>query len=71
MDYHQGIPERLEALEWMFEKYPQWADRFCFIQIGVPSRVELREYARIQSRTRRLTHRSTSVTRERAGRRSI
>src|SRR5437867_1952136 len=39
MDYTKGIPERLEALETMFEKYPQWVGQVCFIQIGVPSRL--------------------------------
>jgi trehalose 6-phosphate synthase len=57
MDYTKGIPERLEALERLFEKYPEWVGRFCFIQIGVPSRVELREYREIQTRTRRLVAR--------------
>ena len=57
LDYTKGIPERLEALERMLEKYPEWAGRFCFIQIGVPSRIELREYRAVLTRARSLTER--------------
>jgi trehalose 6-phosphate synthase len=52
LDYTKGIPERLEALERLFEKHPEWIGRFCFIQIGMPSRVELREYRAVLERTR-------------------
>jgi alpha,alpha-trehalose-phosphate synthase [UDP-forming] len=57
LDYTKGIPERLEALERMFEKHPEWQGRFAFIQIGVPSRIELREYRNIQVRVHRLAQR--------------
>jgi trehalose 6-phosphate synthase len=53
LDYTKGIPERFEALERMFVKHPEWQGRFAFIQIGVPSRIELREYRNVQARTRR------------------
>jgi len=53
LDYTKGIPERFDALERMFERYPEWQGHFAFIQIGVPSRIELREYQTVQLRTRR------------------
>ena len=53
LDYTKGIPERFEGLERLFEKSPDWQGRFAFIQIGVPSRIELREYRNVQNRTRR------------------
>jgi trehalose 6-phosphate synthase len=53
LDYTKGIPERFEGLERLFEKYPEWQGRFAFIQIGVPSRIELREYRAVQVRARR------------------
>jgi trehalose 6-phosphate synthase len=37
----------------MFEKHPEWQGKFAFVQIGVPSRIELREYRRVQSAARR------------------
>ncbi len=55
LDYTKGIPERYEALERMFEKYPQWQGRFAFVQIGVPSRIELREYRDVRVRVHRWT----------------
>jgi trehalose-6-phosphate synthase len=57
LDYTKGIPERREALERMFERHPEWVGRLCFIQIGVPSRIELAEYRNVQSRTRRIAKR--------------
>jgi trehalose 6-phosphate synthase len=57
LDYTKGIPERLEALEKLFEKHPGWVGRLCFIQIGVPSRVELPEYQDVLRRTRAITRR--------------
>jgi trehalose 6-phosphate synthase len=57
MDYTKGIPERLEALERLFEKHPEWIGRLCFIQIGVPSRIELREYREVIRRARAIAAR--------------
>ncbi len=57
LDYTKGIPERLEGLERMFEKYPEWIGRFAFVQIGTPSRIELAEYRAVMTRTRALTKR--------------
>jgi trehalose 6-phosphate synthase len=58
IDYTKGIPERLGAFGRMLEKHPEWQGRACFIQIGVPSRVELPEYRdvldRVRDRTQRL-----------------
>ncbi len=57
LDYTKGIPERLEALERMFEKHPEWQGRLCFVEIGVPSRIELREYRAVRTRTHALVER--------------
>jgi trehalose-6-phosphate synthase len=52
LDYTKGIPERLEALERFYERYPWQRDRFAFIQVGVPSRIELEEYRAVGDATR-------------------
>jgi len=52
MDYTKGIPERLEAIELLFERHPEWIGRFAFVQIGVPSRIELQEYRDVRARAR-------------------
>jgi trehalose 6-phosphate synthase len=57
MDYTKGIPERLEALEAMFERYPEWVGKFVFVQIGVPTRIELAEYRAVRDQTREIAHR--------------
>jgi trehalose 6-phosphate synthase len=57
LDYTKGIPERLEAIERLFERRPEWVGSFAFIQIGVPSRVELEEYREVLARTRAVAQR--------------
>jgi trehalose 6-phosphate synthase len=57
LDYTKGIPERLEAIECLLERYPEWIGRLAFVQIGVPSRIELREYRLVQRRARRIARR--------------
>ncbi len=44
IDYTKGIPERFRALEILFEKYPAYQGQFSFVQIGAPSRTEIRRY---------------------------
>jgi len=57
LDYTKGIPERLDGLERMLEKHPEWIGRFSFIQIGVPSRIGLKEYKDVLLRTRKRVER--------------
>jgi trehalose-6-phosphate synthase len=52
LDYTKGIPERLAAFHRLLEKHPEWIGRLCFIQIGVPSRIELEEYRAVLAATR-------------------
>ena len=51
MDYTKGIPERLEALERLFERHPEWIGRFAHVQVCVPTRIELAEYRAVRDRT--------------------
>jgi trehalose 6-phosphate synthase len=44
VDYTKGIPERFRGLERFFEKYPSFRGEFTFVQIGAPSRSEIRRY---------------------------
>jgi trehalose 6-phosphate synthase len=44
LDYTKGIPERLIAYEQLLTARPELRGRVAFIQIGVPSRVDLPEY---------------------------
>ena len=49
LDYTKGIPERLAALDRLVTRRPELRGRLTFVQIGVPSRSTLRDYARIEA----------------------
>jgi trehalose-6-phosphate synthase len=44
MDYTKGIPERLRAVDRFLDRFPEWRERFIFLQMGAPSRTEISEY---------------------------
>lgn len=44
LDYTKGIPERLRALDRFLEQYPSYREKIVLLQVGVPSRVHIREY---------------------------
>ncbi len=48
LDYTKGIPERLDALDALMTQRPELRGRLTFVQIGVPSRSDLRSYAAIE-----------------------
>jgi trehalose 6-phosphate synthase len=50
LDYSKGIPERLDAFERMLERFPEWRRRVVFLQISVPSRAEIPDYADLRMR---------------------
>ena len=47
IDYTKGIPDRMRALDHFFEQYPDYRGRVKFLQIGVPSRMQVAEYQRV------------------------
>lgn len=54
-DYTKGIVERLNAVERLLEKHPDWIGKFTFVQIAAPSRSALDEYRLFQERVQNLT----------------
>jgi trehalose-6-phosphate synthase len=50
IDYTKGIPERLDAIEQVLERRPDLRGQFAFVQIAVPSRSEIEQYAEIEKR---------------------
>lgn len=44
LDYTKGIIERFRGVERFLELYPMYQRRFCFVQIGAPSREEIPRY---------------------------
>jgi alpha,alpha-trehalose-phosphate synthase [UDP-forming] len=45
LDYTKGIPERLQAFGRLFELFPEWKGKVSLVQISVPSRADIPEYA--------------------------
>jgi trehalose 6-phosphate synthase len=44
VDYTKGILERFRGIERFLENYPVYLHRFCFVQIGAPSRTDIPRY---------------------------
>ena len=49
VDYTKGIPERFRAVERFLEMYPAYRQQFTFIQIGAPSRTDIRRYQELMT----------------------
>jgi trehalose 6-phosphate synthase len=46
LDYTKGIPERIEAFGHLFALHPSWRKNVCLVQVSVPSRADVPEYAK-------------------------
>jgi alpha,alpha-trehalose-phosphate synthase [UDP-forming]/trehalose-phosphatase len=57
LDYSKGIPERLEAFATLLERFPEWRGKVTFVQVSVPTRSEVPEYAELRSRVEALVGR--------------
>ena len=49
LDYTKGIPERLNALDALFTRWPGLASQLTFVLIAVPSRSKLDSYAAVEA----------------------
>ncbi len=49
VDYTKGLVEKFLAIERFLEKYPDYVGKFTFVQIGAPSRSQLKSYSDIMS----------------------
>lgn len=54
LDYSKGIPERLLAFERLLERAPEWRSKVSFVQVSVPSREEVPEYAELRHTVEKL-----------------
>jgi alpha,alpha-trehalose-phosphate synthase [UDP-forming]/trehalose-phosphatase len=50
LDYTKGILERLRAIELLFQRSPQFRERFVYIQKAAPSRTRIKAYRDLQKR---------------------
>jgi trehalose 6-phosphate synthase len=54
LDYTKGIPNKLFALKYALERYPQLRRRITLVQVVVPSRERIREYDLLKQEIERL-----------------
>ena len=54
LDYSKGLPEKLKALDMLWERYPEFRERFTFVQVGVPSRTDIEAYDELTHKVERL-----------------
>jgi trehalose 6-phosphate synthase len=47
VDYTKGIPERLWAVDRLLESYSEFRGKLLFLQVAVPSRMQIAEYQRL------------------------
>lgn len=57
LDYSKGIPERLESFARFLERFPEWRGKISFVQISVPTRSEVPEYAELRGKVESLVGR--------------
>lgn len=57
LDYSKGIPERLLAFDRLLETRPEWRGQVSFVQISVPTRVDVPEYAELREQVETLVGR--------------
>lgn len=50
LDYSKGIPERLRALETLWERNPEFRGQFTYVQIASESRSQIPAYQELQER---------------------
>jgi trehalose 6-phosphate synthase len=48
LDFTKGLPERLDAIEHFFDRYPSYRGQVVFCQIAVPSRTRVEAYRELK-----------------------
>ncbi len=61
LDYTKGINVRLRAFETLLDRDPGLADRLKFVQIGVPSRTSIGDYAAMKQEIEQIAGRINSM----------
>lgn len=50
LDYTKGIEERLQAVDELLQRYPEFRGRFTFVQLAAPSRTKIAQYRELNER---------------------
>ncbi|MFW6205987.1 MAG: alpha,alpha-trehalose-phosphate synthase (UDP-forming) [Gemmatimonadota bacterium] len=54
LDYSKGLPEKLKALDFLWERYPEFRGQLTFVQVAVPSRTDIEAYDALSQKVDRL-----------------
>jgi len=54
MDYSKGLPEKLKAFDFLWERYPEFRGKLTLVQVGVPSRTDIEAYDELTQKVERL-----------------
>lgn len=54
IDYSKGLEEKLRALDILWEQYPEFRERFSYVQVAVPSRTGIEAYDWLNEKLERL-----------------
>ena len=57
LDYIKGMPHKLLAFEYLLRTHPEYHRNIVLIQVGVPSRVQVKEYQKLASQVNELVGR--------------
>jgi trehalose-6-phosphate synthase len=57
VDYTKGIPERLRAIECLLDQFPAYVGKLTFVQIGAPSRGQIKRYQDLMTEVEQETER--------------
>jgi trehalose 6-phosphate synthase len=55
LDYTKGIEERLQGVNTLLERYPEYRENFVFVQIAAPSRTRIDRYRELNERIEALS----------------
>ncbi|KIW42972.1 alpha,alpha-trehalose-phosphate synthase (UDP-forming), variant [Exophiala oligosperma] len=53
LDYIKGMPQRLAAFDKLLDDFPEWVGKVVLIQVAVPSRTDVLEYAKLRDAVER------------------
>jgi trehalose-6-phosphate synthase len=54
IDYSKGLEEKLKALDLLWEQYPEFRERFSYVQVAVPSRTGIEAYDWLNEKLERI-----------------
>ncbi|MGQ0561818.1 MAG: alpha,alpha-trehalose-phosphate synthase (UDP-forming) [Gemmatimonadota bacterium] len=54
VDYSKGLEEKFKALDFLWQRYPEFRETFTFVQVAVPSRTDIEAYDQLNEKVERM-----------------